>query len=131
MLRGADQDATPLFGLENKTEVTRQLSANGIEANGEQRLFISQEFNMFGSLFNDYMDYTVGIFVSNETIDDTISGQFLGFGGYLGDQRRQGGFGGGVVSAVPPILVGFQGVYVANFENTSAAIFAQSIFSSG
>ncbi len=129
VVRDRDQDATPLFAILNKTEAMRQLEANGISSDGEQRLFVSQEFDFFGSAFDGFMDYTIGVFASRETIDDTINGQYIGFGGYIGT-INDNDFAPGLqsIQATPPDVAGVQGLYSANFDNRSGAIFSQLNF---
>lgn len=121
--RENDTDGTPFLSLSNFGEVTRQLEGNGIDASSEERKFISQEFNLFGSLFDNDLDYTLGIYGSNETIDDQVNGQALALGGWVGLPVANSTD----VRTIAP-TVGFRPAQIVDFESTSAAIFGQFIY---
>ena len=78
-----DTDGSSLFTINNRTEVRRQLQANGIDATAEERTFMSQEFQLVGDAFDGFLDYTLGLFYSSEKIDDTVAGNMIGPGGIL------------------------------------------------
>ena len=120
--RENDTDGTPFLALSNFGEVTRQLEGSGIDASSEERQFISQEFNLFGSFFDDDLDYTLGIYGSNETIDDQVAGQALALGGWVGFPLPDS-----TISTLPP-TVGFRPAQIVDFESTSAAVFGQFIY---
>ncbi|MGB1141490.1 MAG: TonB-dependent receptor, partial [Halioglobus sp.] len=122
ILQGGEVDATPLFIVNNRTEPNRQFGANGIDTENEERTFYSQEFQLVGSAFDDFMDFTVGAFASKEEIDDTPSGGFLGLGAFTGIQLPDGN-----VSVLDPNAVGLQSPNISDFENESWALFGQSI----
>jgi len=116
-----DVDSSNLFTLSNQSEPRRQLNANGIDADDESRVFFSQEFQLLGDAFDDFLTYTVGAFYSYEKIDDSSNGQLLGPGGFLGTDR-----GDGTVSLLPA-SIGFREATNREFENESVALFGQAI----
>lgn len=118
-----DIDATDLLTLGNQWEPGRQLNANGIDADDESRTFVSQEFQLLGDAFDDFVTYTLGAFYSYEKIDDSPFGQMLGPGGFLGTTRADGSV------SLLPTSVSFREATLREFENTSAAIFGQGILS--
>ena len=122
ILQGGEVDATPLFIVNNRTEPNRNFEANGISTDSEERTFYSQEFQLIGSAFDDFIDFTLGAFASKEEIDDTPSGGFLGLGGFTGIPLPNG-----MVSALDPSGVGLQSPSISDFDNESWALFGQSI----
>jgi iron complex outermembrane receptor protein len=122
--RNTDVDATPFLSLSNFGETTRQLEGSGIDADSEDRQFISQEFNLFGSFFDDKVDYTLGIYGSDEEIKDQVGGQTLALGGWLGRPVT----GSTDVNTIPPSFIGFQPAQLVDFTSTSAAAFGQLIY---
>jgi outer membrane receptor protein involved in Fe transport len=66
--RDSDQDATPYFSIGNFSATARHLNGNGLKGDDEKRRFVSQEFNLFGSAFDEKLDYTLGIYGSDEKI---------------------------------------------------------------
>mgnify|MGYP006073725315 CR=1 FL=1 len=125
LLRDHDVDGTPFLSLSNFSETIRQLEASGVDGSSEKREFISQEFDLFGSFFDDEIEYTVGVYGSDESIDDQVDGQVLALGGWLGTPVS----GSTDVSTLPPQIVGFRGARLVNFTSTSAAVFGQMIYS--
>ena len=122
ILQGGEVDATPLFTINNRTEPNRQFEANGIATENEERTFYSQEFQVVGSAFDDFMDFTVGAFASKEEIDDTPSGGVLGLGGFTGITMSDG-----TINVSDPSGVGLQSLSVSDFDNESWALFGQTI----
>ncbi len=120
--RETDVDGSPFFSISNFGETQRQLSGSGIDAKSEERQFISQEFNLFGSFFDGDVDYTLGIYASDEQIDDQVDGQALALGGWVGAPP---GFGD--VNTLPAI-VGFRPSQIVDYTSTSAAGFGQFIY---
>ncbi len=120
--RDHDTDATPFLSLSNYTETARHFNGSGIDANNEEREFFSQEFNVFGSMFDESVDYTVGIYYSDETIDDQPDGQTLTPGGWLGLPL------GDNVFTLPPAVAGFAGPSIVSLHSESAAVFGQFIY---
>lgn len=121
--RDTDSDATPYLSISNFSETARQLNSNGIDGSDESRRFISQEFNLFGSAFDGKLDYTLGIYGSDEKISDQVGGQALSLGGWLGIPIGSLG-----VSTLPPALVGFASVNLVELTSQSAAAFGQFIY---
>jgi iron complex outermembrane receptor protein len=122
ILQGGEVDASPIFTINNRVEANRQLRANGFEVDGEERTFYSQEFQLIGSAFDDFLDFTVGAFASQEEIEATPSGGVLGLGGFIGQRLPNGD-----VSVLPPSIAGVRGLSVSDFDNESWAIFGQGI----
>ncbi len=116
-----DIDATDLFTLGNQGEPRRQLRANGIDPDDEQRTFISQEIQFLGDAIDNFLSYTAGVFYSHEEIDNSPFGQLLGPGGFLGAD-----LGDGTVRLLPT-GISFREATIREFENTSAALFGQAI----
>ena len=123
--RDDDPDATPYFSIANFSETARQFNGNGIDSDSEDREFFSQEFNLFGSLLNDELDYTLGIYGSDETINDQVGGVTLAQGGYLGFADTATN----TVLTLPPSVVGFRGGNFTKLTSQSAAAFGQLIYS--
>jgi iron complex outermembrane receptor protein len=121
--RETDVDGTPYYSISNFGETTRQFEGSGIDASSEERQFVSQEFNLFGSLFDDDLDYTFGIYGSDEQIDDQIDGQTLALGGWVGLPVA-----GSTDVATLPAIVGFRPSQLVDFTSTSAAAFGQFIY---
>lgn len=118
-----DSDASPTLTLTNESEPKRHWLANGINPDAQRRKFLSQEFNVSGSLFDEKVDFTAGVFASKENIDDVAYALALGPGGVIG-----------IPLAPENILVlgavrGLRDPSVQNFENTSWAVFGQAIYS--
>jgi len=74
-----DQDGAGLQTLQNGT-ITRDsfLSRSGIPVDDEKRSQISQEINLIGSAFDETLSYTVGLFYSQESMDNTPFTQVVG-----------------------------------------------------
>ncbi len=87
---GDDSDGTDITGvLTNGLPVTqalqRSLSAgygNFTLPDDEKRNQYSQELQLTSTAFDDRLSYTAGLFYANERIDNTISGNLVGFNGY-------------------------------------------------
>jgi len=122
ILQGGDVDSTPLFSISNRVEGNRQLAANGFSAGDEERTFFSQEFQLVGDAFDEFVSYTVGVFASKEEIDESPSGTTIGFGGYIGND-----LGNGTISVLPPSIAGFRGLESTDYDNESWAVFGQAI----
>ncbi|MEH6570722.1 MAG: TonB-dependent receptor, partial [Halioglobus sp.] len=99
----------------------RQMNANGLNADNQERTFISQEFNLFGSAFDEKLDYTLGIYGSDEDITDVLGGNTLSLSGYLGSPA-------GDILVLPPSLAGFANASLADLTGQSAAAFGQLIY---
>lgn len=123
--RDTDVDATPFLSLSNFQETTRNLKSSDISAGDESRTFLSQELNLFGSLFDGDVDYTLGVYVSDEKIKDQVDGQTLTLGGWLGQTVT----GSGDVLLLPPSVVGSNNIRIVDYTSTSAAGFGQFIYS--
>ncbi|MFT4518651.1 MAG: iron complex outermembrane receptor protein [Halioglobus sp.] len=122
--RERDQEGTSYIAISNFGETTRQLQGSGIDASSEQRIFVSQEFNLFGSLFDGDLDYTLGVYGSDEEITDQIDGQTLALGGWMGVSIA----GTDTISTLPAQVVGFRGAQLIDYTSTSAAAFGQLIY---
>jgi len=116
--RSADPDGNNLFSTQNSVELARQLNANGLAGSDEERSFFSQEFQVTGVALDEFLDYTVGIFYSDEKIGDETDGTIVGPGGWVGFPGADG-----TVSTIPG--QGVRDVYISDQESTSAAIFGQ------
>lgn len=76
-----DQDATGLEIIKNGTQIFKQyMQASGLPYDDEKRTQLSQEFDIVGSAFDDSLSYTVGLFYSNEQMDNTPFTQVIGPG---------------------------------------------------
>ena len=120
-LASQDIDGTDLYTLNNAYEYRRQLAGNGIASDDETRKFFSQEFQLLGDAFDEFLEYTVGLYYSNEKIDNNPGGNMIGPGGWLGLTLPDGN-----VSLSPP-FISFREAIIRDFENTSAAAFGQAI----
>jgi iron complex outermembrane receptor protein len=122
--RDNDVDATPFLSISNFQESIRMLKGSGINAGDEDRTFVSQEFNLFGSLFDGDVDYTLGVYASDEEIDGQVDGQILGLGGWMGRPVA----GSTDVELFPPAFIGTQGAQLIDYTSTSFAGFGQFIY---
>ncbi|MEH6592038.1 MAG: TonB-dependent receptor [Halioglobus sp.] len=118
----SDQDSVPLLAIGNFTATARQMSANGLKANDQERTFISQEFNLFGSAFDENLDYTLGIYGSDENIEDVLGGNSLSLSGYMGSPLADD------VLVLAPRQAGFSNASLAELTGQSAAAFGQLIY---
>ena len=114
-----DQDAMPLFSIQNIEQIIKQLEGNGIKVD-EEREFISQEFQLQGYAFDERLDYTVGLFASNEQLDRNPAGQLISSAGFLGNPLPNGD-----VAVLPAPVAGFRGASISSYENSTVAVFAQ------
>ena len=121
--QSGEVDSTPIFVINNRTEANRQLEANGISTDEQERLFFSQEFQLVGDAFDDFLSYTVGLFASKEDIESNPNGGLISPGGFTG-----GVLPDGRINVLPPAVVGFRGLSISDYENESYAIFGQGIF---
>jgi iron complex outermembrane receptor protein len=122
--RDSDQDATPFYSIGSFTETTRHMRASGIDADSEERLFLSQEFNLFGSAFNEKLDYTLGVYASDETIEDQAGGNTLSLGGWMGGARGSED----KIGTIPPAAIAYRGASLLELTSQSAAAFGQLIY---
>jgi iron complex outermembrane receptor protein len=83
--------------------------------NNEDRNQYSQELQVSGTALDERLSYTTGIFVAREEIDNTLSGNLVGFNGYS--------YKADVATLLPKILA-----TSSNLTNDSYAIFAQGTY---
>jgi iron complex outermembrane recepter protein len=120
--RDSDQEASPYFSIGNFSATSRQISGSGFNGDDEERRFVSQEFNLFGSAFDDKLDYTLGIYGSDEKIEDNPGGNSLTYGGYLGSGS------GDNIFVIPPTTAGLANPSVTELTGQSLAAFGQLIY---
>ncbi len=85
-----DSDGTDIMGVGTGNisvvgALKRSLNAgygNFAIPDDEERTQYTQELQIIGSALDDRLSYTTGIFASREEIDNTISGNMVGFNGY-------------------------------------------------
>lgn len=118
-----DQDATSIFSITNLSLVKEQFRLNGLDTD-EEREFFTQEFQFIGSAFDDNLDYTVGLFYSDESIENNPSGNLLSPAGFLGIP-----IGADMVSVLPPDVAGFRVSNLTDYDNETMAVFAQGTWS--
>lgn len=123
--RDDDPDGTAYLSIGNFSEISRQLNGNGLDGDGEDREFISQEFNLFGSLLDDDLEYTLGVYASDESINDQVGGNALALGGWVGLPVVNSTD----VTTLPPSLAGLRGMDLTSLSSQSAAAFGQFIYS--
>jgi len=76
-----DQDGAALEALQNGTiTINNYLRAGGVEADDEERDQLSQEFDLVGTAFDESLSYTVGLFYSYESMDNSPYTQAIGPG---------------------------------------------------
>lgn len=83
--------------------------------NNEDRNQYSQELQVSGTALDERLSYTTGLFVAREEIDNTLSGNLVGFNGYS--------YKADVFTLLPKILA-----TNSNLTNDSYAIFAQGTY---
>ncbi len=83
--------------------------------NTEDRNQYSQELQVTGTALDERLSYTTGIFVAREDIDNTLSGNLVGYNGYS--------YKADVSTLLPKILA-----TNSNLTNDSYAIFAQGTY---
>jgi len=118
----SDQDGVPLESIGNFSTTARHMAANGIDGENQKRVFMSQEFNLFGSAFDDKLDYTLGVYASDEQIDEVLGGNSLTQSAFLGVDF------GGPVQVIPPANAGLRNPSLAELSGQSAAAFGQLIW---
>ncbi|MEH6584641.1 MAG: TonB-dependent receptor, partial [Halioglobus sp.] len=121
LTRDSDQDGTPVLTIGNFSQAARNLEANGFW-DGEERTFFSQEFNLFGSGFDDKLDYTLGLYYSDEDMEGYAGGAILTDGGQMGIAV------GDLISTLPPSTLGFRRADTLAQTSESAAAFGQAIW---
>ncbi len=113
-----DQDASPIFSIQNLELVVNQLRANGFETD-QQREFLSQEFQLVGSAFNDRLDFTVGLFGAMESLDHYPEGTLISSAGFLGREI------GSKIAVLPATVAGWRGSSISTYDNKTWAAFSQ------
>ena len=121
--RDSDQDASLYYSIGNFSTTARHFNANGLKGDDEERHFVSQEFNLLGSAFDDKLDYTLGIYGSDEKIEDNLGGNSLTPSGYLGVPL------GDNVLVIAPAQAGLRNPSLTELTGQSAAVFGQLIYS--
>lgn len=120
-----DSDATDIAGvLSNRngiyTALQKSLAAGygDFELPGdEERNQYSQELQLSGVAFDDRLDYTTGVFLAREDIDDNVTGSLVGYNGYSYKADQS--------ALIPQISTATS----SQFTNESYAIFAQGTYS--
>ena len=120
--RDSDQEATPYYSIGNFSATARHFNASGLGGDDEKRRFVSQEFNLFGSAFDEKLDYTLGIYGSDEIIEDSVGGNSLTPSGYLGVPVGEN------VLIVAPSQAGLRNPSLTELSGQSAAVFGQMIY---
>jgi iron complex outermembrane receptor protein len=82
----------------------------------EKRNQYSQEMQLSGSAFDDRLEYTTGIFLAREEIDDNVTGSLVGYNGYSYKADRD--------TLIPQISSATN----SKFTNDSYGVFAQGTF---
>jgi iron complex outermembrane receptor protein len=76
-----DQDGAAIEALQNGTlTINNYLRAGGVDVGDEVRNQLSQEFDLVGTAFDESLSYTVGLFYSYETMDNSPYTQAIGPG---------------------------------------------------
>jgi outer membrane receptor protein involved in Fe transport len=76
-----DQDGSAIEALQNGTiTVNNYLRDGGINVGDEERDQLSQEFNLVGTAFDESLSYTLGLFYSYESMDNSPYTQAIGPG---------------------------------------------------
>jgi iron complex outermembrane recepter protein len=114
-----DQDGTSLTALGNgRASFDLIMNQNPqFDVGDEERSQMSQELQAIGSAFDESLSYTVGLFYSNEQMDNNAFTQLVGYNGY--SQARQG--------PLNFLLPKFLGT-VSSLENEAYAVFAQGTY---
>ncbi len=82
----------------------------------EKRNQYSQELQLSGAAFDDRLDYTTGIFLAREEIDDNVTGSLVGYNGYS--------YKADASTLIPQVSSATN----SQFTNESYAIFAQGTY---
>jgi iron complex outermembrane receptor protein len=118
-----DSDATDITGVETNGlavigALQRSLDAgqgNFSLPNAEKRNQYSQELQLSSTAFDERLSYTTGLFITSEEINDTVSGNLVGFNGYSYKTDT---------STLIPKVIGTS----SDLRNDSYAIFAQGTY---
>lgn len=117
-------DGTDVLQLVNRDIITERLkSQNLISGDTDTRWGWGQEIQFNGELFDSRMNYTVGAFVSRESLDKLVGGQMLTKEGYFGLYTLPG------VADAPPGTIFVFGADlgdIRSFDNDSYAVFGQT-----
>jgi iron complex outermembrane recepter protein len=118
-----DSDGTDIKGVGTGTisilgSLERSLQAGYGDfklPDGEERNQYSEELQLSGTAFDERLSYTTGIFLAREDIDNTLSGNLVGYNGYS--------YKADVKTLLPKILASS-----SNLTNESYAAFAQGTY---
>ncbi len=130
-----DIDATDLLTIRNTEFIRDQLRRQGVYDKDGSRYTIGQELQFSGSAMNDRLQYTVGAFVSRESLDNQIAGQALTREGWVGFDSLPGLPSpadlctlGGIGNEKCLYVRGINTSTLGSFDNTSYAAFSQVMF---
>jgi len=114
-----DQDGAPIEALQNGTiTINNYLRAGGVDAGDEKREQLGQEFDAVGTAFDERLSYTLGLFYSYESLDNTPYTQAIGAGTFS------------LSTAIPNLVVSPHKMLAtqSDLQSETAAIFAQGTY---
>jgi len=119
-----DTDATDITGVLTHRDGVLGALERSLEAGygdyelpgDEERNQYSEELQLSGSAFDERLEYTTGIFLAREEIDDNVTGNMVGYNGY--SYKADAGV------LIPQIAAAAN----SKFTNDSWAVFAQGTY---
>ncbi len=122
-----DSDGTGIHVVQVGPDAGRQVYAGGgEEAPDEQRTQFTQELKFNGSAFDETVNYTFGLFYSNEVLDNTLDGTDVGENDFVAV-----GPDAAVELGIPlpnnfVLPVQANAIQIGDYENETKAVFAQA-----
>lgn len=122
-----DSDGTAIHAVQVGPDAGYQvLDGGNASVSDAERLQVTQELKVNGQAWNERLNYTLGVFYARETLDDSIDGTDVGDNGLVAvgpDAAIELGF------PIPNnfvLPVQANAAALADYENTTRAIFAQA-----
>ncbi len=122
-----DSDGTGIHVVQVGPDAGRQVYAGGGEtAPDESRSQFTQELKFNGSAWDEHLNYTFGVFYSNEVLDNTLDGTDVGENGLVAV-----GPDAAVDLGIPlpnnfVLPVQANAIQIGDYENETKAVFAQA-----
>ena len=130
-----DIDATDLMIVRNTTYTKQLLEDQGLYDKDGSRYSYGQELQLSGSLLNERLHYTAGLFAAWESIDNHVAGQMLTEEGWVGFEQLPGlprpndfWVFSGITGEDCLYVRGVPGGDISSLDNTSYALFSQVLY---
>jgi len=122
-----DSDGTAIHVVQVGPDAGRQVYAGGGEtAPDEQRTQFTQELKFNGSAWDERINYTFGVFYSNEVLDNTLDGTDVGENGLVAVGPDAAADVGVPLPNNFVLPVQANAIQIGDYENETQAVFAQA-----